>query len=870
MEKFFSKIQPKHYGIVSAVLSAIGMFVILYLCGFAGGGKYVVIYCDYMDQYIPYIKMFFRNIIEGESIWYSWSSSLGMNTSLLNLYYVMSPFNILYLLFWNVDENIITVFIIVLKIALSAYTFQLFSKKVLNCEGIESICFSIAYALSTYVVLYGYLYNSWMEGIYMLPLICVLVYELDGLKSYLKLIIAYAYIFATQFYFAYMVGIFSFVFWIIIFFFKRNQTIKLILKSAFKYAMSVIVAVGLVAIVLLPAVLFLVNDYAGSGLISNADFSTRLYHLFYALFWGNKIYFANIYPAIYCGWPVLLMVPLFFVDRNVSTKEKIISGIVIGLIALTMLIKPLYLFMHAFDEPNALHFRFAFLLVFVLCGIACRYAKNLKNVQWKKAAVVMSIHFIMYLLLERFADQNTEHVGIRMVVNALVGLLWVGIIYLYQSNRFRKIELAIAIVGLFAVELCANGWYVNYHFDAQTKEAYECWRQGMADNMAVLEEDESFYRTYYNLDLSHNSDAWFGYNGIADFCSVNNDDVNKTLGNLGLMTDALKVFNCGITPPVETILSVKYSLEGPIPQYQYDDNNCCIVTENPYFLSLGYMVEGYVKDYQFEGYNDFEHINSLMRTMSGKESLCFEPFEGTLMAECYQADLSAQDDYLVISYDPMEYDYGMITYYIPADEVTRPVYSEVIWETDSVGLQGAPYLLYGIENIIKQTALVSTPYIKPMLMGNGRYELSILMNESTLDKWIYKDIVFYEYNEEALVEIYDELSKEQLEINEYENGYVKGTIQVSGTKDILFTTIPYDEGWTVMVDGEQVDAFAVLDNTFLAIELEEGFHDIEFVYHVPGLKEGTIVSCVSICCFACLLAYCILAKRRKSGLLKED
>lgn len=867
MEKTLQKIQPKHYGLIAAVLSALGMYIILSVCQYTNGGKYIVLYRDYLEQYVPYIKMFFRNILEGESIWFSWSTSLGMNTSLVNLYYVMSPFNILYLIFWNIDENIITVVILISKIAVSAYTFQMFSRKVLKAEGLESIFFSITYALSMYMVLYGHMYNSWLEGMYMLPLICVFIYELSDLKSYLKLIIAYAYIFVTQFYFAYMVGIFTFLFWIILLFVQKEQSVKLIIKKSAKYVGSVLLAVGISAVFLLPAVVFLFNNYGGSGFV-NEKFPTQIFHLFYALFWGNKIPMTNNYPAIYSGWPVLILVILYFVNRQISKKEKIISGILLGLLTATMLIDPLYIFMHAFDEPNALLFRHAFLLVFLLCAIACRQARNYADIKWKQTALIVCVCLGAYMILERFCSQNTEQIGLRFAVNIVCGIIWIGMIYLLNSSRIKKNELSFIIIGVLMVELCMNGWYGISYSDAVQKKDYECWKQGMTDIMSAID-DEEYYRAYYDLDLAVNSDAWFGYNGMADFCSVVNDNVYNVQANLGMLADVHKIYSYGITPPVETIFGVKYSLEGPIPAYQYDDSNTCIIKENPYCLSLGYMVNKEIMKFEFESYNDFENINSLMQAMSGQQVSCFEPFSGTIMAECYQSDMYQKDSNIVIFFDPTEYDYGLITYYISAEEVARPIYSEIIWETDSVGISTSPYIMHGIENIIQQTGLISTPYIKPMILGEDRYEMVILMNHDTEKTWLYKDVVFYEYNEEALVKIYNDLSEEQLKINEFKNGYVKGIVNVSGNKDILFTTIPYDSGWQVSVDNEKVKPFAVLDDAFIALELEPGVHEIEFRYVTPALKEGVVITCISLSAFVAMLVYGILLKKSVKK-IKED
>ena len=260
MEKFLAKIQPKHYGIVAAVLSALGMYMILSTCQYLSTGKFIILGADHLQQYVPYAKMFMRDILEGESIWYSWNTSMGMNTSLVNAYYVLSPFNLLYLIFWPVEEYLVATAIILLKISLCAYTFHVFLNRVMKIDGVESILFSIMYALSTYMVLYSYLFNSWLEGAYMLPLILTLIYELKDVKSHIKLTFAYAFLFISQFYFAYMVGIFSFVFWLALMILGDKTSVSDIVKKVVKYFGSVLLAIGISAVFIVPTLYFLITN----------------------------------------------------------------------------------------------------------------------------------------------------------------------------------------------------------------------------------------------------------------------------------------------------------------------------------------------------------------------------------------------------------------------------------------------------------------------------------------------------------------------------------------------------------------------------------------------------------------------------------
>ena len=55
---------------------------------------------------------------------------------------------------------------------------------------------------------------------------------------------------------------------------------------------------------------------------------------------------------------------------------------------------------------------------------------------------------------------------------------------------------------------------------------------------------------------------------------------------------------------------------------------------------------------------------------------------------------------------------------------------------------------------------------------------------------------------------------------------------------LLYTSIPYEEGWSVKVDGEPVqrEAFA---GTMLAIPVTAGSHSIELSTAPPGWGRGS-------------------------------
>ena len=70
--------------------------------------------------------------------------------------------------------------------------------------------------------------------------------------------------------------------------------------------------------------------------------------------------------------------------------------------------------------------------------------------------------------------------------------------------------------------------------------------------------------------------------------------------------------------------------------------------------------------------------------------------------------------------------------------------------------------------------------------------------------------------------------------------------QISGTISVpengyLITSIPYDEGFEIQIDGKRVEKERV-NTAFLGCRTEKGIHEIEIVYKAPGVRVGKLLS----------------------------
>ena len=89
---------------------------------------------------------------------------------------------------------------------------------------------------------------------------------------------------------------------------------------------------------------------------------------------------------------------------------------------------------------------------------------------------------------------------------------------------------------------------------------------------------------------------------------------------------------------------------------------------------------------------------------------------------------------------------------------------------------------------------------------------------------------------------------------------LSGTIDVTGNK-ILCITVPYENGWTAYVDGQETEILRA-NYAFMGLNLTEGHHEIELKYRVPYLTEGIIVSLVSLCI---TVALSVVIKKKKES-----
>lgn len=816
--------------------------------GLLSNGKYVIARSDLAEQYIPFITMFCDVLKGDKSYWFSWNLNSGSGTALLYAYYTLSPFNLLYLILGENHIMTATALVIILKASLASAMFQIFVTRFLKRSGYSSVLFAMMYGLCGYQVCY-YFNIIWMDAFYMFPLICLLVVVLVREGRFILLIPAYAYLFATNFYAGYMAGMCSFIFFLFyLSYCHKENGWKITLRNLLKFASAVILAVGVTAVIWLPAVKIL---FGGAGDFSLAIEETHCNPLFLYnnLFMGQMQSLHGMTPFIYCGIPALFLMPFYFLNKKISKRERRYVLILIVLLATILLIPITNLFMHGMDDADMFRYRYSYFLSFILCIIGYRQIQYSFQINKKKIGIWLSCNAIIYciayylyqLVWGEIYNSNTWW---GLGINILFVMLWVMCMHLFWNRKQSRTTCFLLMTVLLMLELGVNaGICLSKMEHIPMKQAeYEEQEKQYRTAVANLQENASgLYRTEYFNNKEMNPCIRYGYCGIQNFTSSDMTDWADLLEKLGFYHSSHVISDAGMTEITGMLLGVKYRIEGNIMEYTADGRKFQPYTELPYVLHIGYMVKDDVLEYESVD-SPFANQDNLLSMMCGEKIRCYDETVAKLKAT--NGIYDEQENVHVMAQKPDE-ELAQFKFTMEQSR-ERPLY--VYFSQLVNGNKALTPVVYTPDfarlNNYQSTSLVLNParIIKAGLDETGIYDVTIMFDEEVKDAYFVNGYFCY-YNQEELVKAYDVLKESQLKITAYQEDGLTGTVD-AGENEILFVSIPYDDGWKVWVDGQKQEKIPVVENAFIGIRLSQGEHEIVLKYEAPGAQLGLSVSVI--------------------------
>ena len=175
---------------------------------------------------------------------------------------------------------------------------------------------------------------------------------------------------------------------------------------------------------------------------------------------------------------------------------------------------------------------------------------------------------------------------------------------------------------------------------------------------------------------------------------------------------------------------------------------------------------------------------------------------------------------------------------------------------------------YANELTLANNSTLSAPHIVEMEEsedGNS-YVVYLAYYEASAPEALIYDMHFAYYNAEVLRECYNALSVNQLQVELFEDGHVKGNVTATQEMPLLFLSVPMEDGWKLYVDGKEQEIIPLVEGAFIGARLSPGEHEIELVFEAPGSRVGMYCSLAGAVLWCVILGTEIVeTKKRKRG-----
>jgi len=786
------------------------------------GGYELLLLGDFREQQYPFLVGLWHKLREGTFAPWSWTAGAGHDYLALIAYYAASPLNLLVLLVpcaWL--EGAITIGLF-LRIGCAGLFTGIFLRRTYKQCGPALPVFSSLYALCAFYL--GYFQNIiWLDSFALLPLVMTGFFALMRKGKYKLYIITLALSVLGN----YHMGFYICVFVIITFIGEciiQKPSPRVFFKKLALVAACSALAVGMSAVLLFPSISALKSAYVWvnklpSKLEIDPDFLSVL---------GNFIAFTpptyvDGLPNLYCGMVSVLLVGVFMQSPKISRREKIVPAVIIIFLVLCCNVNVLYYIINGFRFPIGYPSRFSFLISFMLVVTAYR-AFLLAEDMNKRNLFFMGLSAALILLSAAFGPQEKKYVIASVVICAL----YIAAFYFMTKRNPDILKFLKPVFFLLVLAELSATSFISVKISRPSSKYKPYDRNNEIQRLLSIRQSSpnDFYRTETTPVFTDNDPYFYNYNGITFFSSMANASINEFISNLVLSQyispNSIDYINP--SPLTNAFLNIRYLINmggyQPVNDIYFQTAGKAgdvELLENTRYLPLGFMVNRDLARYVYHD-TTVQSQNDFFRMATG--------LSGDLITRTgLVPNENSTAWYYEMPSDGMLYIFYRNT--SKPDTMTISVNRRFINQTYSIEDMSYVYVL--------------------SLGGFSKGELfSFTKGSDTEVIALYFDTALFDQG-------YDLLSGQTLNLTKFTNTEVCGNV-TAFSDGLLYTSIPGDKNWSVFIDGVKSD-IVLIDGAMASVELNKGYHEIEFRYFNKSFLAGIIVSLVSLAIFLLLTVF---------------
>lgn len=868
--------------LISGLCALVLMLLVYYCYNLIPFGNMTILRMDLYHQYGPLFAELYDRLTSGGSLLYSWETGLGGNFLGNFFNYLSSPISFIILLFGheNIPEAISVM--ILLKAVLSACSFTYYLKKSFGKSDASTAAFGVLYAFCGYFIAY-YWNVMWLDAMYLFPLVMLGIERIIHKGRPTLYCVSLALTFITNYYMAYMVCIFSALYFLTFYFShhafsetfyevplteKKPNLIRrcknsLFFCSGWKFAFYSVLAVGLVAMVLFPLIEVLASSSATSGAAPTS------YKKYFAVFDFLANHLASteptirssgsdVLPNVYSGILTLLCVPLYLFCKKIPVREKVAHVCLLGVLYFSFSINYLNYFWHGMHFPNDLPYRFSFMYTFVLLTMAYKALTHIHSFSGKQILAVGVGVVAFIVLVEKITSKNVTDASLLLSLIFAVG--YVCILYLFRERKASASVIAVLLLCTTVSEIALS---TTPHYTMnQSKPNYtEDYADFRTLKSKLDEYDGSFYRMELTDLRTRMDPSWYNYNGVSVFSSMAYEKTSNLQRNIGMFGNYINSYTYHLQTPVyNAMFGLKYlvnndnSAMNPLLYKELFASGKFTAYENNYALPIAFCTSADVADWTTEAEsNPFLQQQQWFSLATGVENVFRELKPADIQYNNLSSYLDGSGESDAISFSKTDKDVGASFTMEMTPERSEEVY--VYIKSSQVDTASA--------RIGEKTKDVNTSdgYIVDLGLCEAGVPITVEIPVKATEN--EGSLLFYAYalDLNAFKRGYEKLADDgQFQLSEYKDTKLTG-ILTADENEIVYTSIPYDNNWQVFVDGKRVyanDILAVSDG-LLAFNIGAGTHTVSLVYTSPGLQAGCYVTIASIV----IATFLMICRRRQ-------
>lgn len=816
------------------------LWLFFYLNSYAPFGGNSMAWSDADIQYLDFFA-YFKDVLAGRNdIGYTFSKELGGTNIGTYSYYLASPFHLLVIFFPKTELHTFFDLLVSLKLSTAAVTCAFFFRHRFS-EKLQAkyiILLSVAYALMQYNI--AQCSNMmWLDGVYMLPLILLGVYKLVATNHLYFLSISVGLAIIFNWYSAGADCLFA-ILWLFFEMFFVNDNMEHVERKIRTYFGKVIwFGYAMIMGIVLSAVLFFPTVFAMKG----SGEGTFDWDLVQNEFLGDPMSAIQNYTlgatssqgsvALFCGSLAVIGCVCFFFSKRIQIKRKLVAGIMLCVSVMCFYWKPLAVTFSLFKQVDSYWYRYSYVAIFLILFLAGCFFEKSENEEIEMPYLFLkcSIMFTALLLILNYANPvwNTKYVYTTAAFLLITGVLleWPSLV---NSKKKAKVISAASVLlaGVVVIELFANLHLLTGYYRVSNVQTFKDYTaQAVEQTERIQQYDSGTYRisqtatrnmgengvtAYYNGAMAYN------YKSITEYTSAPDGRQMDFLTRLGYRCEGInmQIVNTSVLG-ADSLLGVKYilspyTINGLEPVEELGRYNGKTVYENPYSLPMAFVYDSTESGTNTEYTNPFEYQNELFAELAGEQ------------VEIYQK----------LNFERNESN-NTYTYVVDVPEGNYALYGNLPWNSTmsaGIGINGEKEFAY---------ASWLSPSVFYIPSDHVDKQVTVTLTAATMD---LSDEQFYALNLDELERVTQMISQGEVEDLQMKNGYVSCAVEAE-KNERLFLSVPYHEGWTILLNGEEIEP-ELFGDCLISIPLTDGTNQVEMVYHVPMLKTGAVVSCAGI------------------------